>query len=74
MGLVKNSGFIFLGIVFCAVCCASQMFSGYFGQLIGFAPAAVQPTMRTVSDGASAVLSCIGSVFILLAFVAAPGG
>lgn len=74
MGVVKNTGFIFISIVLCALCTASQLFGGYFGQFIGFAPRAVQDPMRVMADSASALLSSAGLTTFILAFVETPGG
>lgn len=70
---VQNSGYIYIAIVLCALSCASQMFSGQLGQLLGLVPQSIGSTIRTTVDATSGSLGCAGFVVFMLAFFSKPG-
>ena len=73
MAGVRNSGFIFIAIILCALCSASQMFGGSIKSMTGMAPAAARTQINNVLDGLSGLLCCAGTTIFLLAFFASPG-
>lgn len=70
---VENRGYIYIAIVMIALACASQIFGGQMGALLGLVPKTVAAPIKTGADAVSGSLSFFGMVIFLLAFVSAPG-
>lgn len=71
---VQNTGYIYIAVILFGICCASQMFGGEIGQLLGFLPPGVQGPTRTVVNVTSGLACLVGSIIFLLAFISRPGG
>ena len=71
---VRNPTYLYIAVVLFGICCASQMFGGELGQLMGLLPPSVQGPTRTVVNVTSGLACLSGVLIFILAFLSRPGG